>query len=113
MSKTNHGYQINFFHNCINCYQFPKKGDWSTCPNCNLKPKVWRFENVLQTACGCWNSKFDIFSVSAESIISVYHRCKGDLPEWNSDQLRINWNEYCATMINPCSHTDLQELGRW
>jgi len=110
--ELNHGYKINGFISCISDYKEPD-GDWEKCPCCNLRPKVWVFDNGKQTACGCWKNKYDHFAVRSESIISVYTRCGGDLCEYNSDQLRVNWNEYCATMINPCSHGDLYFEGKW
>jgi hypothetical protein len=45
--------------------------------------------------------------------MSVHIRCDGNLTEYSSDQLRLSWNEYCATMINPCNHADLWVQGRW
>tara|TARA_R110002020_G_scaffold475890_1_gene713782 strand:+ start:41374 stop:41712 length:339 start_codon:yes stop_codon:yes gene_type:complete len=112
MKGFNHGYRINGFIFCIDAYE-DVKGDWSKCPSCNLKPKSWVFDNGKQTACGCWLNKYDHFSVKAESIMSVYHRNNGDLSEYNSDQLRLNWNEYCATMISPCNHMDLHSEDKW
>lgn len=112
--KVNQGYVVHSGYFCIDAYEEKRTyRNWEKCPCCNLKPKIWTFDNGRSTACGCWNSKYDHFSVKAESIMSVYSRCDGNLTEFNSDQLRLNWNEYCATMINPCNHADLRFLGRW
>lgn len=117
--KLNHGHKVNFSIDCIDAYSSPHEKEfdngkhWSNCPCCGLKPKIWTFNNGRSTVCGCGNSRYDHFSVHAESIMSVHIRCDGDLSEYNSDQLRLNWNEYCATMINPCSHGDLMMLDRW
>lgn len=112
--NVNHGYTVHSDHFCIDAYVEPVDADqWSSCPCCNLKPRVWCFNNGRSTACGCWENRYDHFSVNAESIMSVHIRCNGNLSEYSSDQLRLNWNEYCATMINTCNHGDLRFLGRW
>lgn len=112
--KYNHGFPVHSDYFCIDAYQpVPEHEFWEKCPCCGLQPKVWRFDNGRSTACGCWNDRYDIFSVRAESIMSVYTRCSGNLAEYSSDQLRLNWDEYCSTMINPCNHADLRLLGRW
>lgn len=116
--KMNHGYRVNHSYYCIDVYVFPEednlveKGEWISCPCCNLKPKVWIFDNGRQTACGCGNNDYEHFAVHAESIMSVYKRTKSTA-EYDSDQLRKNWNEYCMTMINPCSHADLRFEEKW
>jgi len=79
----------------------------------DLKPKIWQYNNGCETVCGCWNDRYDHFSVKAESIMSVHIRCNGNLSEYSSDQLRLSWNEYCARMISPCNHWDLWVEGKW
>ena len=112
--KYNHGYKVHTDYFCIDAYKTPRNiDDWMNCPCCGLKPKIWTFDNGRSTACGCWDNRYDIFSVKAESIMSVYIRCNGNLQEYSSDQLRLNWNEYCATMISPCNHADLRFEWKW
>lgn len=112
--KVNHGYIVHSIHHCIGAFKTPENLDeWSNCPCCNLKPKVWLYDNGMQTACGCFNSMYDHFAVHTESVMSVYRRCDGNLSEYNRDNLRLNWNEYCATMVNPCNHSDLRDEGKW
>ena len=113
-AKYNHGYKVNRYINCIDAFEdVPDDEHWSKCPCCNLKPKVWRYNNGRETVCGCSNSMYDIFSVQAESICSWINRNSGNVSGYEYDQLRLNWNEYCATMINPCSHGDLYSEGKW
>lgn len=113
----NHGYKVNSYLSepvCIDAYKgTPDHDHWSDCPCCGLKPKIWIFDNGRSTVCGCANDRYDHFSVCAESIMSVHRRCAGNLSEYDSDQLRKNWNEYCATMVNPCSHGDLMMQRYW
>ncbi|QDP59320.1 MAG: hypothetical protein Tp136SUR676911_59 [Prokaryotic dsDNA virus sp.] len=113
----NHGHKVSTWSKepiCIDAYSYPENIDeWLPCPCCGLKPKAWEYDNGRQTACGCGNNKYDHFAVFAESIMSVHIRCGGSLAEYDSDLLRKNWNEYCQTMINPCSHGDLRQEGKW
>lgn len=110
---VNQGFDVHSAYHHIDSYAEPINAkDWSACPCCKLKPKVWIFDNGRSTACGCWNSRYEIFSVKAESIMSVYKRT-GMTAEYDADALRINWNEYCATEINPCNHTDLLLESKW
>ena len=112
--KLNHGYPVHSDYFCIDAYiDAPEYQQWESCPCCGLRPKIWVFDNGRQTACGCWKDEYDHFSVKSESIMSVHTRCDGNLTEYNRNQLRLNWNEYCATMVNPCSHADLRLQGRW
>lgn len=113
--KTNHGYQVNIHqHECTGAYSFPDDiENWLPCPHCHLKPKVWTFNNGRSTACGCGNSIYDHFSVYAESIMSVHIRCNGSTKEYDVNELRKNWNDYCMTYVNPCSHYDLRQYDKW
>jgi hypothetical protein len=81
----------------IDDYKFPKNlEEWDNCPVCNLKPKIWVFDNGRQTGCGCHNSRYDHRSIQAESIMSC-HRNDGDTSNYDSDGLRKNWNCWCNT----------------
>jgi hypothetical protein len=82
---------------CIDDYKDVKEPEkWSKCLKCNLIPKIWEFDNGRQTACGCWKSKYDHFTIYAESICSVYSRTKSTM-EYDSNGLKNNWNHYCQT----------------
>ncbi len=106
--RENHGYHVHSIYDCIDAYKDPSDDEhWEVCPCCELRPKVWKFDNGQSTACGCGESRYDHFSVHAESIMSHHKRNNGSLKDYDSDQLRKNWNEYCATMVNPCNHWDL------
>jgi len=110
---SNHGYVVHGSHFCIDAYQYVAADqEWLFCPACNLKPKVWCFDNGRSTACGCWNDRYDIFSIKDESIMSVYTRT-GGTSEYDGDGLRKNWNKYCESGIVPCSHEMLRAEGKW
>ena len=97
ITKVINKYESHSFHGCLDFYKEPE-GEWNKCPKCGLKPKAWQFDNGRFTACGCWNSEYDHFSVRAESVMSVYKRTNGKkMNEYDSDGLRKNWNHYCET----------------
>ncbi|QDP48882.1 MAG: hypothetical protein Unbinned7794contig1000_26 [Prokaryotic dsDNA virus sp.] len=96
VSKYNE-YPTHSFLNCIDAFE-AVKGDWEVCPKCNLEPKQWVYDNGRSTACGCWISKYDHFSINAESIMSVHKRTDGKkMSEYDPDDLRRNWNHYTET----------------
>lgn len=112
--KVNHGHVVHASHNCIDAFSdAPDYEDWLNCPCCGLRPKIWTFNNGRQTACGCWTSKYDHFSVMAESIMSHVNRNNGSANGYDCDELRKNWNEYCKTCENNHDHSSLRLLGRW
>ena len=112
--KINHGYNVHCDYMCIPAFEDVESPElWSECPCCKLKPRVWAYNNGLRTGCGCGNDVYDHFSVFAESIMSVHKRCHGIVSDYDRDNLKRNWNDYCVTMINPCNHDDLRSEGKW
>lgn len=99
-------------HYCIDSYKDPD-GEWLPCPNCGLRPKVWSFDNGRSTACGCWENKYDHFSIHAESIMSIVKRNDGSVAGYDSDALRKNWNEWCKTGKVVFEHAGKRTDGRW
>lgn len=78
-------------------YKVPEnEEDWSTCPNCNNKPRIWVFDNGNFAKCLCskTNSHYDLIGVEFESIGSYARRMNGDVSEYESDGLRKAWNEH-------------------
>jgi len=107
------GYDTHSWHYCIDEYKNPE-GEWDDCPCCGLKPKVWVFDNGRKTACGCWESKYDHFSINAESIMSVHKRTNGKrMQEYDSDALRKNWNHWCKTGEILFEHASKRSDCRW
>ena len=108
-------YPTHSFYNCIDDYkdlEFPEQ--WECCPKCGLKPKTWIFDNGLSTACGCWESKYDHFSIYAESIMSVHKRTEGKkMTDYDRDELRRNWNHWCKTGEVLFEHASKRNDGRW
>lgn len=98
MNKNN-GYVAKGFYFHIDQYIIPDGDEeWCECPYCGLRPKVWIFDNESSTACGCWENRYDHFSIHSESIMSVYSRTNGkNMIEYDSDDLRKNWNHWCKT----------------
>lgn len=107
------GYEAHGWHYCIDAYEDPE-GEWADCPCCGLKPKTWVFDNGRSTACGCWESKYYHFSINAESIMSVHKRTDGKkMTEYDSDELRKNWNHWCKTGEVLFEHASKRDDGRW
>jgi len=112
MNDKNNGYEVHSSHFCIDDYK-PVADEWSNCPYCKIQPKVWEFDNGRQTACGCWNNRYDHFSIRAESIMSVVKRCNGSAVEYNRDDLRKNWNHWCETGEVLFEHASKRNDGKW
>jgi hypothetical protein len=116
----NNGYQVNDQIDCIDAYLYPHEKEfddgpeWSECPYCKQKPKIWTFDNGRSTACGCGKSMYDHFSIHAESIMSVHKRTDGKgMTEYDSDGLRKNWNHWCESGEILFEHAGKREDGRW
>lgn len=112
ISPTSYVGKLFRHHLCIDAYKEPR-GLWLDCPSCGLQPKVWIFNNGNSTACGCGNSQYDHFSIHSESILSVLKRCRGNTSEYNSDDLRTNWNHWCETGEVLFEHACKRFDGRW
>lgn len=101
-------------YKCISAYQIPDKiEDWLPCPNCNLKPLVWEFDNGRSTGCGCGENEYNHFSIYSESIMSWVNRHGGSAMEYNSNKLKENWNHWVKTGEELENHKSLREMGRW
>lgn len=93
--KIENNYPIGM-HPPIKAYKYPEnKEDWKHCPQCGLQPRIWEYDNWRSTHCGCSNSTYDHFSVRATSEIEALRNGK----RYDSDELRKNWNNYCANNL--------------
>ena len=101
-------------YKCISAYTIPNDiENWLNCPNCGLKPLTWEFNNGSSTACGCGKNEYDHFSIHSESIMSYISRNNGSALNYNSNNLRLNWNLWVTTGKELETHSKLRELGRW
>ena len=105
-------YPAHGWHYYIGDYK-DVEGEWLPCPKCGLVPKIRIFDNGRSTACGCWKSKYDNFSIHAESIRSVAKRCDGSIADYDFDELRLNWNHWCKTGEELFLHAGKRDDGRW
>lgn len=104
-------FPIYYWIECIDAYQLPhEQENWLPCPRCKLRPKVWVFDNGRSTACGCAENRYNHWSIFAESICSVYKRA-GSTLEYNPEELKNNWNNYCET--GEIIFERQREDGRW
>lgn len=113
MMALNGVYPVHTWIESIDAYDFPDDLiDWSDCPCCGLKPQVWEFDNGRSTACGCWENKYDHFSIWAESIMSVHIRTNKTADYYSGDLLK-NWNHWCAMGEVLFEHASKRTDGRW
>jgi hypothetical protein len=99
---------------CTSAYKIPKGvEDWLRCPNCELKPLVWEFDNGRSTACGCGKNEYDHFSVYAESIMSYGKRSSYNFSGYNSNKLKENWNQWVETGKELEPRQELLDDGKW
>lgn len=89
------------------------KEGWLECPNCDMLPKVWVFDNGRSTSCGCWTSQYDHFSIYAESIMSVARRSRGSVADYDNKGLMKNWNQWVETGQILFEHKEKRSDGRW
>ncbi len=101
-------------YKCINSYNIPSDIlFWHKCPNCNLHPLTWEFNNGCSTGCGCGQSVYNHFSIYAESIMSYLIRNNRSLLGYDSDKLKKNWNHWVETGEELEPRNKLLEQGRW
>ena len=85
-------------YKCIDAYKKVKNAHyWLTCKDCGLIPLVWEFNNGRSTGCGCGENEYQHHSIHAESIMSYVKRNGGSALGYNSDELRMNWNQWVKT----------------
>ncbi len=101
-------------YKCISAYKIPDKPDeWLPCPNCNLQPLVWEFNNGRSTGCGCGKNEYEHFSIVSESIMSHVTRNGGSALNYNSNKLMINWNYWVQYGEELEPRNKLLEEGKW
>jgi len=111
--KHETGYQAHCFYNCIDAYK-ETETPWTKCPCCGLHPRVWIFDNGRSTSCGCWQDTYNIFSVYAESVMSVHERTDGkNMLLYDPDGLRNNWEHWCETGVLLFEREGRRADGRW
>lgn len=103
-------------YKCIDSYKIPDIvhwNEWLKCPNCNLRPLVWEFNNGSSTACGCGKNQYDHFSIHSESIMSYVSRNNGSALGYPRFGLRDNWNHWVKTGEILFDNKKEKDLGKW
>ena len=104
--------KIKNYYDLIDDYVFSDDIDeWLSCPNCELKPKVWIFDNSRSTGCGC-GERYNHFSIYAESIMS-YLKNDNNTKKYRREDLKNNWNCWVKTGKILFQHASKREDGRW
>ena len=101
LSAEHAAHPVGSIYQAIDAYRDPPASgaEWENCPRCHARPKIWAFNNGRSTACKCGRSQYDHWSIYAESILSFVRRNHGSALGYDHDELRKNWNRYCATGI--------------
>jgi hypothetical protein len=101
-------------YKCIDSYKEPEHwNEWLKCPNCDLRPLVWTFNNGSSTACGCGKNEYDHFSIHSESIMSYVKRNNGSALGYPRYGLRDNWNQWVETGEISFDIKKEVPLGKW
>ena len=101
-------------YKCISAYKIPKDIDkWLDCPDCDLRPLTWEFNNGRSTGCGCGENEYNHFSIWAESIMSHVGRNGGSALKYDAFELRKNWNHWVQTGEELITRKKLLEEGKW
>lgn len=100
ISPEHAAHPVSPIYQAIGVYEDPPAEEtWERCPRCHSLPKIWTFDNGRSTACKCGRSECDHWSIHAESILSFVKHNHGSCAGYDDDELRKNWNRYCATGI--------------
>jgi hypothetical protein len=106
--------QDDYAYKCIETYKQVKNPyKWLVCPQCELIPKIWTFDNGRLTACGCGVDQYEHFSIYAESIMSHIKRNNGSALNYDSDELRKNWNHWVNTGEILFDRKVMLKEGKW
>lgn len=109
-----YGNVLRLYYKCIDAYKEVKNPEERlNCSNCELKPLTWEFNNGESTACGCGESRYNHFSIYAESIMSYVKRNDRNALGYDHDALRKNWNHWVETKEELFLHAGLRNDGRW
>jgi hypothetical protein len=101
-------------YKCISSYKIPDNPEeWLACPNCNLIPLTWEYNNGSSTGCGCGENEYNHFSVYTESIMSYVTRHNGSALDYPHKGLLKNWNHWVKTGELLETHKSLREKDRW
>jgi hypothetical protein len=101
-------------YKCISAYKIPKDiSEWLDCPKCGLKPLTWEFNNGRSTGCGCGENEYNHFSIWAESIMSHVTRNDGSALEYDSHELKKNWNYWVETGEELVTREQLLKEKKW
>ena len=114
LTKPVYGDTLRFLYKCIDAYKEVKNpNERLNCPNCRLKSLIWEFNDGESTACGCGKSRYDHFSINAESIMSYVKGNDGSALGYDHDALRKNCNHWVETGEELFLHAGLRQDGRW
>ena len=88
---------------------------WKLCPDCQMIPKIWEFNNGRSTGCGCGESRYTHLSIHAESVMSVISNSDTGKSAIDYDiyALQNNWNHWTVTGEEKFLHGSQRNDNRW
>jgi hypothetical protein len=73
---------------------FTSDQDWMKCSRCNVKPRVWIFDNGRFAKCLCAHK----YGKAQAEAISINEGTRNN--SYDHDELRKNWNHYVLNQNN-------------
>lgn len=116
MLSTSYTKDNRWMYKAISAYkEVDKPDEWIECPECNLKPIVWEFNNGRSTACGCGENEYNHHSIHAESVMSVVKNSDTGKSAigYKTNDLRDNWNHWAKTKEERFVHASKRSDDRW
>lgn len=78
----------------------PDNEDWHECPDCQRRPRAWRFDNGCWARCQCGHKYNNVGKVRAVDV-GAYHRThSGDMTGYDFDGLRKAWNAHVKSLLD-------------
>ena len=72
---------------------------WDDCPDCNIKPFVWEFDNGRYAKCNCMEEYKDRTYISATNVRECYNNEGVCIKDYVIPELRDNWNKHVKHLI--------------
>jgi len=80
-------------------YKEPENKDkWLECPECELKPRVWEYDNGRSAHCVCGEDCYTHKHEVRAKPIMEFVKKTGGFNGYDSDELRKKWNNYIKVL---------------
>lgn len=80
-----------------NAFKIPSDpSKWDHCPTCQLRPKIWEFDNGMHAKC-CCSGMYEESQAEFEGPFPYYRRTGTFQGYRDTDGLRDAWNDYVTS----------------